>query len=428
LHSGSGLARKTDDDGKPAIIFFLYLPPMKATLNILFLLVLLALIAPEIQKKTKWFQGKALNGVSDTMTRPHPTRHTVLSGAYQRHMQEYLEEKAGFRNSLIRLKNQLDYWLFNYTASPGVVIGKEGWLYIESYILNYTGRTFKGTARIDNEVRHLVTIQNQLKKRNIGFLVVFAPGKASFYPEYIPDRYKKRQVTNYEYYRRKITASGLNFMDLNAWFRSMKNKTPYPIYPKNGVHWTCYTIALAADTIFKFIEKEKKIDLAEVSWNIPMPYPEFIYNTQGKTRPRVMAVADSYWWGFAYTGITSNVFTKDNYWFYFRDIYENGIKAGKVSEVNLDKEIGKQDMVILLVTEATYELFPYGFIEAFYEKCMKEDQSMTTRINFIIERIKNTPEWFQDIQNKAKKNKITLDEQLKLDAKYVIDQEDKEKK
>jgi len=101
-----------------------------------------------------------------------------------------------------------------------------------------------------------------------------------------------------------------------------------------------------------------------------MPYPHFIYEKERKTRPRVIAIGDSYWWGFTATGITANVFAKDRYWFYFRDMKENGNQAGLVANVNLKEELFNQYLVILMATEATYQLFPYGFTESFFEKCM----------------------------------------------------------
>jgi hypothetical protein len=155
-----------------------------------------------------------------------------------------------------------------------------------------------------------------------------------------------------------------------------------------------------------------------------MPYPKFFYKAEGKTRPRVMTIADSYWWGFASSGITENVFSFDNYWFYNKVIFVNGMKVKSVGEANLKDEIDKQDLLILLVTEATYELFPFGFIEDFFTKYMSSretDEKVLLEIK--MEEIKRTPQWYKSIVEKARKNGIPVEEQLKKDAQYMINQQ-----
>ncbi|MEI7983424.1 MAG: hypothetical protein WCI71_17370, partial [Bacteroidota bacterium] len=156
----------------------------------------------------------------------------------------------------------------------------------------------------------------------------------------------------------------------------------------------------------------------------PMPYPHFTYQSEGKIRPRVMTIADSYWWGFASTGITQNVFSEDNYWFYNKEIIRNGKKEKNVSDVNLKEEIDKQDVLIMMVTEATYELFPYGFIETFFTLYLTSGEAnKAVLLEIKIEEIKRNAEWYQSIVAKAAKNKIPVEEQLKLDAQYMIDQQ-----
>ena len=140
----------------------------------------------------------------------------------------------------------------------------------------------------------------------------------------------------------------------------------------------------------------------------------------------MISIGDSYWWGFTYTGITENVFEKDNYWFYFRDRMENEHKKGLVADVNLKDQLFSQDMVILMVTEATYQLFPYGFIESFFRNCMPVNAEVRQmKIEGYIIKIRNDPAWYQSVLEKAGKNGKSIEEQVKLDAEYMVDQEEK---
>ena len=92
---------------------------------------------------------------------------------------------------LIRLKNQVDYSLFNYTQSGGVVIGEERCLFLKSYINNYCGIEFQGVRRIDFEVKRLALVGQELKKKNVDLVLILAPGKATLNQELIPSRYHK---------------------------------------------------------------------------------------------------------------------------------------------------------------------------------------------------------------------------------------------
>ncbi|MGA2823496.1 MAG: hypothetical protein ABSE72_08225 [Bacteroidales bacterium] len=406
-----------------------------------------------IQQTFHVFHQASLIGVTDSTKCPALTKGSYFHRKFQPVFQKYVEEKMGFRPTFIKLRNQFNYSVFNYTEASGVVIGKKGMLFLESYIQNCRGSVFKGEEQIKNEVKRLKMIQDELKRHNVDFLLIFAPGKATFYSELIPDHYKQRPVTNYQTYLKTLSGSGIHFIDMNAWFRALKGKTPYPLYPLNGTHWTTYGIGIAADTMFRYIEKLRNISLPEFGWDKvtisdsmrytdndigelmnlwrplkhpPMPYLHFTYNQKGKTRPKVISIGDSYWWGFTYTAITANVFTKDYYWFYFRDIMENEQKTGLVANVNLKEHLFNQDMVILMVTEATYQLFPYGFIESFFKNCMPmATEARQMKIEEYIVKIKNDPAWYQSVVEKARTNGHSIEEQIKLDAQFMVDQEEK---
>ncbi|MCK9219241.1 MAG: hypothetical protein PHF97_06850 [Bacteroidales bacterium] len=417
--------------------------------QLIHVLILGMLILPYLQKSFIFIPPTELKGVADTIPVPGIPWKTWNSEEVRSKYTKTVGDNIGFRSYFIKLKNQVDFSLFTMSYAPDVVIGKNDNLFLEPYINNYIGRTFKGPEKIDYEISHLEKIQSILKQKNIDFLLIFAPGKATVYSEDIPNHYKKRSISNYDYYIKRIDRSHLNFIDMNAWFKKIRNNTPYPLYPRSGVHWTSYGVGLAADSMFRYIEKLCNIDLPEFGWKSvvvsdslrysdndacelmnlfypphydPMPYPKFYYSTTGKTRPNVMTIGDSYWWGFAATGITENVFSKDNFWFYNKVIFENGKKVNRVRDVSLKGEIDKQNLVIMMVTEATYELFPYGFIEDFFTRYLSyQEADNQILLELKIEEIKKSPDWYQSIVQKAKNNHVSVEDQLKQDAQYMID-------
>src|ERR1700741_3952677 len=258
-----------------------------------------------------------------------------FDGSFQEGMNTYLNDHTGFRPWLVRLINEIRYKFFYLTKAPGVVIGKNGQLFIESYINNFIGINFIGKNKADENIYKIKTLQDSLKKYNTDLIIVFAPGKATYYAENIPDRYlsKKRDTTNYSYYSNGFNKLGVNFIDFNKYYKKYKSDI-YPIYPEYGTHWTTYGSAMALDSIMKYIEKKRGIDLPEFYYNTvtmssdlkereydigvllnlfgplphePMPYINYGYG-QGpdKTKPDVLAVGDSYWWCMVGDNIPSN--------------------------------------------------------------------------------------------------------------------------
>jgi len=389
---------------------------------------------------------KPLDGIKELARKPKPTIANVSMGSYQDSLNNYLNENLGFRSYLVRMLNQLQFSLFNTTKAPGVVIGKNGMLFIESYINNYIGINFVGQTKADELIKKTKQLQDSLAKNEIDLYVVFAPGKATYYSEYIPDNYlaRKKDTTNYSYYAANFIKSGINFIDFNKYYKEKKESFTYPIYPEYGTHWTSYGAALAVDSIIKYIEQKKKIDMPDFTYrdvslrdslnerdydvgillnlpktlaHKPMPYPKYSYNEENKVKPDVLVVGDSYWWCMVGEDIPQHLFKEDAYWFYSKDIYIHNVKTGDVSSVSFAKELAKRDVIILMATEATYDLFPYGFIDKAYDiYCLFTEEKQ----KLIINKINSASDWKKDIAKKATENHISVEEQMKKDVDYVI--------
>ena len=66
-----------------------------------------------------------------------------------------------------------------------VVIGKENYLYEKGYIDAFFGVDFIGHDSIAISAYKLKMIQDTLAKLNKTLLIILAPGKGDFFPEYI---------------------------------------------------------------------------------------------------------------------------------------------------------------------------------------------------------------------------------------------------
>ncbi|MFL5754629.1 MAG: alginate O-acetyltransferase AlgX-related protein [Bacteroidia bacterium] len=402
-----------------------------------------------IQKKTELIPVRPLDGIKELSSKPDLSIKRILDGSFQEETNTYLNDYVGFRPFLVRLLNEIKFRLFYVTKAPGVVIGKNGQFFIESYINNYIGINFVGKNKADENIRKIKVLQDSLKKFNTDLVIIFAPGKASYYSEDIPDRYleRKKDTTNYSYYSRGFVNAGVNFIDFNQYYPKYKYELIYPIYPEYGTHWTNYGSALAIDSIIRYIENKRGIDLPEFYYNSvtmsdelkereydigvllnlfrplphePMPYVNYRYGPgTGKTKPNVLAVGDSYWWCMVGDNIPSNIFKTDEYWFYNRDIYKNNVKQDKgVNGVNFPDETVNREVILLMATEATFDLFPYGFVDKAYTVyCLNNEQKR----KLIMDNINSDEQWKKNIMAKAKENKISGSEQVERDVNYLLD-------
>ena len=380
---------------------------------------------------------------------PHFSFGNYFSIAYQDSFNNYIDHNYTHRQWYVDLINELNFHLFRYTPRSAIVIGKNDYLFLESSVLNYTGETYHGSGVIRNDVRLMKKVQDSLKKHNVDLIVVYAPGKSTFYSEFLPDRYiaSKKDTNNYIQYCRELYAQGINFIDLNAYFLKLKNTSKYPLYPKYGAHWSYYGVAVGTDTIVKYIENKRQIRMpyfgyADVALNkelrypdydleeslsllfkLPgeaMPYPKFTYTGSNTYKPSVLVIGDSYWQNLIWAGIPKNLFKQDIFWRYFQvEFIDDKQQKVPIPHSSLKEDLLKYQVIILESSESNYEDFFFHFFEktniAFHPSA---DPAIDAQQQLIIAQ----NDWLDMVRKKAVSNGISLDSMIYLDAKYVLDQ------
>ncbi len=370
---------------------------------ILLLLAILAFLIFILQGKYKIISIKPLWGSVIPAEKGKFNIKNWFSGDYQQQEEKYLNDNFGFRSFFVRVNNQIEFSLFDKAKANGVIIGKDMYLYEENYIKAYNGIDFIGIDSIRHRLQKVKVLQDTLSKYNKDVIVVFAAGKGSFYPEYFPDNYRvQRGATNYECYVKEAKELGLNYIDFNKYFVDNKFTSKYKLYPKQGIHWSYYGMCIAADSIIKYIEFKRKIDMPNIYWkdieidytrkddydignglNLlfklkreKMGYPKVLIEPDsGKVKPSVLVVSDSFYWGLYNLGIWKT-FSSNHFWFYNQQIYSPDLRETmEVSQVTLRNEIMKHDVIIILATEATLPNLGWGFIESAYTEIKKSKLS-----------------------------------------------------
>jgi hypothetical protein len=423
---------------------------MKSVKKLLFFLLFALLIFPEFQAQLKVIKSKPLSGVFENAAPPLLTMESWNKQTYQAQYAKHFDDSLGLKSDFVRLYNQLDFSFFNVVHASKIIQGKENYLYSVDYLHAAAGKDFAGMAAIDNRIRDLKKVQELLwNQHKIFLLVVLCPDKSTLYPEYIPDNYRSRQkkMTNVKYIAQRCVEEGVHVIDFNPYFLSMKDKSRYPLIPKTGIHWSYFGAYFAADSMARYLKAKTgfpvpKIVLDSISspvlpigedndmgvtlnliWDIPCPklgYPKFHGVVEpGQSKPAALFVGDSFYWNWYYNGMIGTLFSNSDFWYYCQDVFpQSSQKSTSVSEIDVEDALKRQNFIILIQVNGAYGNIGFGFTEiAMSALDPKNSKLMRTERS-----IMSNPVLMEDIKKKAERNHLKFEEQLRLDALWIIEQ------
>lgn len=351
-----------------------------------------ALLLPLFQQITGLAFERKLRGAVQIAEMPSLSGEGWFEGTWQDSIETAMKDRFGFRNFFIRVNNQVAFSLYRKALANGVVIGKKNYLYESNYIHARNGTDYLGDSLILSNARKLKTLQDSLEARGTHFVVTFAAGKGSYYPEFFPDEFRMEPgKTNMQAYSDCFDSLGVNYVNFNDWFVSMKDTTSYNLYPRTGVHWSYYGMSIVFDSLVNYLEEvtgremtdfqvgevelsrhyrssDKDIEQAmnilfRINYDL-MAYPKISINDEGIRKPRGIVVADSFYWGLHNMGFSHRVLQDGEFWYYNKEIYS--VNPGGVvpmEEVDPVARLDSAEVVMMMCTEATIMKFPFGFEE-----------------------------------------------------------------
>jgi hypothetical protein len=423
-------------------------------LHIAFVFIILMMAFPAVQMRFHPFKEKPLNGAFILAEKPQFTKANWNSGEFQEKGERYLKDHTGFRNFLVRLQNQVDFSLFRQANAEGAVIGKNKQLYEYDYIRSWLAIDYPGESFIEQKLNRTKYVQEYLKReKNIDLVVVFEPGKASFYPENIPSIYagKKNGLSTYDHYLAKAKVTGIDYIDLNEYFLQLKPESEYPLFPPLGTHWSIYGMRFVADSLIRFIENRRNIDLPEFYADsieisskprdtdddvirtmnllfslkeVDLAYPVFSFDTVSpKYRPMVLVVADSYYWNIFNTRIPKHLFANEAFWYFNSLVYpDNYYKPVHTRDLDIRQEVEKQEVIFLMITERFLHKFDWTFIDQLYT--LYTPAWLKDPVYENINKIMQVDPWYGDIINKAAQKQFSLEEGLIEEGKFMFYRDD----
>ncbi|WP_303309512.1 hypothetical protein [Hymenobacter sp. BT730] len=370
----------------------------------LFLLLLLLLLIPGLQARFHWLEETPLAGAYVQAPHPEFSVQSLLAGTYQPQLEQYLEDRIGFRSGLIRLRNQLSFSLLRVARSSDLVIGRHDVLFQPGVVNSYLGKDYLGAREIRYRVRRMQVVQQELAKRGIPFLFVMAPNKARFQPEDLPFTVGKpvKDSSNYEGFMREMKASSIQLLDLSQLLAQWKDTSRYALFPRGGTHWSGYAVALTADTLFRRMEQLGKFDLIDFHrqgplevrqdsvrltdsdlsaplnlvfdyQHYPMAYPQVVFDPLRPTqqRPNLLISGDSFTWGFMqfYPYLQTLFAPESRFWGVDGAIFSytpNYTRTGEqLEQLDLRQQVESRQFIMMLETE--HNLVYDAFINQLYE-------------------------------------------------------------
>jgi hypothetical protein len=429
----------------------------------LFALVIVALFLPMIQMVKPFVEVGPLFGSIVPTAKDSLTLEAWFDGTYQENRNKYINEQFGFRNTAVRLHNQIAFSLFRKAKANGVIIGKEDYLYEIKYINAFRGAEDVSQTKVDSNLVMLKALQTKLKEKGIELVVIINPGKASFYPEFIPHEFPiLSNRSYYSEYQKGLETQGIQHIDFGNWFREMKGQTPAPLFPKTGIHWSQYGATLAADSMVNYCMKLFGKDMNEFGWNkkdlplstsmesvdddiglgmnlywpidvLPMSYPRVGVNDKYGVsfgnrgiQPKVAVISDSYFFNLMQLPWAPDIFSELNFYFYNKQLHHlPGGATTNTDVLSQMQDIEKSNVVFVMATECNMDKLGWGFISNAYKYFVMGENidSFESRVQKFKKNILSDEAWVKAIAEKAMQNKVPLDTMIMRDARYMAEME-----
>ena len=432
---------------------------MKKLQNIMRFLTVALFLILLLQTVFQFISLRSLHGFTVNKEAPKFTYENYFKGTFQKDFEAYNKKRFGFREWSLRLYNQYIWSCYHKTYNGWIDIGKDNWLYerefvrdhYESMMYKYTDDANEMKRQFDETAENLYKLQEILKTHGTYIFVNMIPGKDVIYPEYLPvnTRYTKPEgVHAYDYYKQRFDELGVNYIDNVEWFKQLKGTVDYPLFPKTGTHWSNLAATYAFDTIMRYMESiggmnmlnvnigEKYVgkvrepdDDLEQLFNLALPIrPNKHYYADvtvipdpTAVKPTLITIGDSYFWTISYNFKLSQLFKRYPYWYYNSTIYFDPDNSS-TKDIRLLEEIFNADYIMLNYCTVQLYKLGNGFIENALALLYDEEtqQPFSEEVINMIQYIYTDQKWMDDLKIKAEKNNVSLEKQIALDAKWVV--------
>ena len=241
-------------------------------LRIFIAVFIILLFAPIIQRRLNIFVETNLYGVEIASIRPEFSWQSWKIENFQKNFEQWFEDRIGFRAGLIKTNNQIDFDVFEELAQNNnskIILGKNNYLYEKGNIDSHNNVFKMETSLIETEIQKLKELQDKLAAKDVPFLLIISPNKATIYPEYIPEKYinknELQKTSNYDEIIFFLDKYNINYFDTHAFFLAQREMNDYLLFPPGGTHWSYYGACLVVKELMQKLEVLDQKNLINIS-------------------------------------------------------------------------------------------------------------------------------------------------------------------
>ncbi len=353
---------------------------LKTARGRLFLFIALLVSLPLINYELKIIESGKLDGVAPKPEFAPFSLENWWDGKFQEQRNTYFNDSIGLRPDLVRMNNQLDYWLFRKINANTIILGSDDYLFGSKYIDEYNGLGYMGDSLIRETCYRMKKVQDTLAKLGKTFVFVTSPSKPYFFSEKIPEYLQRREphTTSYFAYEHFADSFHVNKIDFNAWFKKIKDTSKQVLMTRQGIHWSVYGGVLAADSMIRYIEHERGINMPHLHitrlnfsdtprhpdadlgsiLNLIYPitkerltYPDLEYTEQGNVqKPKTIYIGDSFLWLWNDDQLMRKTSIGWEFWYYNTTIWTENVAEAHMSEYKWQDSMMKADCIVLMYT------------------------------------------------------------------------------
>lgn len=356
-----------------------------------------------IQTYFRPFDDMVLSGAEQKARPGVPALNDIISGKFQNSIETWLKQNIGFRGTFVKTDNQINFSLFNEFSRSHprkILLGNNRELFEEPYIDNFNRLTLLPLPVLVKKADDIQRLQEKLKARNVRFILLITPSKATIYPEAVPEKYildhAAGKKDNYEIIVPMLEQRGVNIVDSREIFLDLKKKGTTHLFPSSGSHWSLYGGYLFGTKLIERMEQlfgqrmvrmrmkmlipsREPIDLDKdiarlgnilftrslfTDYRYPATYPDAPANA---FRPNALLVGSSFCWNLIQYLDQNNVFSRLNFYYYFNTdwVYPGRIRhAISRDSINWNRDVFTKDIIIVEINEIQMHEAGFGFIEA----------------------------------------------------------------
>lgn len=196
---------------------------------------------------------------------------------YPKKYEEYFNDYLPFRNELVKLKNLNDIFVFKNVFNRIVFLGKEKWLFHKwNNIYSFN------EEELETAKNNLIYFRDELKKKNIDFILLICPDKQLVYPEYVPNYIKGKLPNNGTEIFVEYIKDNTDIKVVYPKEELLKYKDKYQLYYKYDAHWNTLGAYIEYTQLMKslnlYIDNIDNVDIKDFDGNQSYNLGVYQYN------------------------------------------------------------------------------------------------------------------------------------------------------